>query len=111
VYHAISLGLAIGSLCVLFTLLPAHAQQPAVSGSDAERFEAVSIKRYEPGSPQGYREYPGGRIVSQGQRTVSLISRAYGLRATRVIGGPEWIRSDFYTVETAATGSPDEACP
>ena len=98
----------IASICALtLALATVHAQQPA--GDAGARFEAVSIKRHEPGSPQGYREYPGGRIVSQGQRTVSLISRAYGLRGTRVIGGPDWVRSDFYTVETTATGKPDEA--
>jgi uncharacterized protein (TIGR03435 family) len=89
------------------SLAQALAQQPPDGGGD--RFEAVSIKRHEPGTPQGYREYPGGRIVSQGQTTVGLIARAYGVRGTRTIGGPEWIRSDFYTVETTATGKPDDA--
>ena len=89
------------------TLAQALAQQPP--GDAGARFEAVSIKRHEPGTPQGYREYPGGRIVSQGQTTVGLIARAYSVRGTRTIGGPEWIRSDFYTVETTATGKPDDA--
>jgi len=103
----------IASICaVTLALMTAHAQgpvQPSKAANDEPRFEAVSIKRHEPGSPQGYREYPNGRIVSQGQRTISLISRAYGLRGTRVIGGPDWVRSDSYTVETTATGKPDDA--
>lgn len=103
------LVLAIGSFNALLVGLPVQAQQTAAGAQDTPRFEAVSIRRHQPDSPQGYREYPGGRIVSQGQRTITLISRAYGGRVAHVVGGPDWIRSDLYTVETAATGTPDAA--
>ena len=103
---------SIASICaVTLAVMTAHAQgpvQPSKAADDGPRFEAVSIKRHEPGSPQGYREVPGGRIVSQGQTTISTIARAHGIRGTRIIGGPDWIRSDFYTVETAASGKPDD---
>lgn len=105
----LNLVFAIGSFSALFALLPLQAQQTAVRDQDAARFEAVSIRRHQPDSPTGYREYPGGRIVSQGQKTITPIARAYGLRATRVIGGPDWIRSDPNTIETAASGTPDDA--
>ena len=107
--HTLSSIWLVVALVAALTLSPAQAQQPAAAGDSAPRFEAVSIKRHEPGSPQGYREVPGGRIVSQGQTTLSTIARAYGVRGTRVIGGPDWVRSDFYTVETTATGKPGAA--
>jgi len=83
------------TLLAALTFAPAQAQQPAATADAALRFEAVSIKRHQPGTPQGYREVPGGRIVSEGQRTLSTIARAYGVRGTRIIGGPDWIRGDF----------------
>jgi uncharacterized protein (TIGR03435 family) len=94
------------ALAAVFSFVPALAQQPA---GDVARFEAVSIKRHDPGSVSDYQEYPGGRIVSRGQRSSVLISRAYGVRGTRLIGGPDWVRSDPYTIETTATGKPDDA--
>jgi uncharacterized protein (TIGR03435 family) len=101
--------LAVVALVAALTLAPAQAQQPAAAADGAPRFEAVSIKRHEPGSTRDYQEYPGGRIVSRGQTSSVLISRAYGVRGTRLIGGPDWVRSDAYTIETTATGKPDDA--
>lgn len=108
--HAAAGIASIGALTL--ALMTAQAQapvQPSGAANDEPRFDAVSIKRHQPGSPQGYREVPGGRIVSEGQTTLSTIARAYGVRGTRVTGGPDWVRSDFYTVETTATGKPDRA--
>ena len=100
-----SMSFVVFTVWASLTLAPTLAQQPP--DDSGARFEAVSIKRHAPGSPQGYREVPGGRIVSEGQTTLSTIARAYGVRGTRIVGGPDWVRSDFYTVETTAAGKPD----
>ena len=66
-------------------LLHAAPQQPP--DNTADTFEAVSIRPYKAGDTMGYREFPGGRIVSEGQTIVGLLARAHGVRGSRVVGG------------------------
>ena len=94
------LGITAGAALVMAS--PQDA--PTAAG---ETFDAVSIKRASPDGPRGYWLRPGGRIDSQGQTIVGLIRLAYGAR--EVVGGPEWLRQDLYTVQTTASGNPDSA--
>jgi uncharacterized protein (TIGR03435 family) len=88
-------------------LAAAHSQQPAADAGVA--FEAVSIRRSVPDEPRGSWTRPGGRLDVRGQAVVSLIRQAYGIKSTQLVGGPDWIRQDLYTVQTSASGNPDSA--
>jgi len=86
-------------------LLHATPQQP--SNNTADTFDAVSIRPYKPGDTAGYRESPGGRIVSEGQTIVGLLARAHGVRVSRVVDGPQWMRSERFVIQTTASGAVD----
>jgi uncharacterized protein (TIGR03435 family) len=88
-------------------LAAAHSQQPAADVGVA--FEAVSIRRSAPDEPRGSWTRPGGRLDVRGQTVASLIRQAYEIKSTQLVGGPDWIRQDPYTVQTSATGDPDPA--
>ncbi len=97
-------------MLIALPLAKTHAAQqtaPSSPSSDAATFEAVSIKRANPDGIRGFSVRSGGRVDQQGQTMVGLIKMAYGVR--ELIGGPEWVRQDLYTVQTTANGAPDAA--
>jgi uncharacterized protein (TIGR03435 family) len=105
------------SLTALFAMISPGATRPAIAwqgtastpSNEEERFEAASIKRTDPDAPSGYALLPGGRLDSRGQTMAPIIAQAYGIRATQLVGGPDWMRQERYTIQTAAAGSPDSA--
>ncbi len=107
--HLSPLCVTTGTLALSMSLAfsAAHPQQPAADAGVA--FEAVSIRRSTPDEPRGSWTRPGGRLDVRGQTVVSLIRQAYAIKSTQLVGGPDWIRQDPYTVQTSATGDPDAA--
>jgi uncharacterized protein (TIGR03435 family) len=68
-------------------------------------FEVASIKRDVSGriGPQ-YRMFPGFAV--QRATLKDLVTMAYGIHDFQVSGGPGWINSDRYNIETKAEGNP-----
>jgi uncharacterized protein (TIGR03435 family) len=73
-----------------------------VSGQEAagSRFEAASVKP-APAERALYIQMPPGRLIAVAP-VLPLIQTAYGLANFQLVGGPDWIRSEFYAVEAKA---------
>jgi uncharacterized protein (TIGR03435 family) len=108
---------------------PAILQAPARTQGVAPKFEVASIRRCEPGDTgsrvAGGRSGGGGTFTgSPGRLNVTcmtvaeIVTRAYvqygdppplnhpKWDAALVTGGPDWARSDRYTIEAKADGTP-----
>jgi uncharacterized protein (TIGR03435 family) len=83
-------------------------QLPARGVEKRPTFEAVSIKPNKSGDPLvGLKIMPGGRLVGTNVTVPTLVRLAYNLRLFRlIVGGPDWIRSEHFNVETSAQGNP-----
>ena len=77
--------------------LAAQSREPA--------FDIVSVKRNVSGAfPVGPEARRGGSFVAINANLVRIVRYAYDLPEYRVVGGPEWARSDRFDVE-ARVGS------
>lgn len=75
--------------------------------SRAQSFEAASVKRSDPASTeQSVGFQPGGRFVAKRLTLKGLIRMAYNVPGFQISGGPKWIDSDDYDVQTRAEGNP-----
>jgi uncharacterized protein (TIGR03435 family) len=90
-------------LALLLTAWVAVSQTPPPA-----RFEAASIKLH-PGDTRGFTfTTEPGRLIVVNNEVTNLIGNAYGIHGDKLIGGPEWIRSDRYDMEARASGTPTE---
>jgi bla regulator protein blaR1 len=89
-------------LCVLSSVVVAafpHAQ----TSMPAERFEVASVKPYKgPLTMISSNTEPGGRFVAQQQSLKDLVTLAYRVRDSQILGGPSWIASDRFDVNAMA---------
>jgi uncharacterized protein (TIGR03435 family) len=84
----------------LATALPLAAQ------SDALRFEVASIRPSANRVPAAdYLFLPGGQFRAVNATVEELILAAYDIARFRVAGGPDWIRSVQYDVQTRGAGA------
>lgn len=88
------------ALIVAFTAVTAVAQTGQKS-----RFEVVSIKHNLETGSQIFRLEESGRFVAVRIPVKYLIGRAFGVDRTYVLGGPNWIESDVYSIEAKADGT------
>jgi uncharacterized protein (TIGR03435 family) len=72
------------------------------------RFDAASIKRSAPDSDTFMKAHPGGRIEISRATLKTLVALAYRLQPFQVSGGPAWVRSEYFNVNTKAGESPSE---
>jgi uncharacterized protein (TIGR03435 family) len=91
--------------------------QSAQSPSEALKFEVASIKS-DPGCtarPRTEQAVSPGRLTLECITMQELVEYAYGVWADAanpspkhpdVRGGPDWVKSDHYTIATTATGNP-----
>jgi bla regulator protein BlaR1 len=81
------------------------AQSP---GEPPPRFEVASIKRtpLDTGPGADFRDEAGGRLRARNNSVANLIGNAYDFPQVRMVGGPEWIRSERYDLEAKALGEP-----
>jgi uncharacterized protein (TIGR03435 family) len=87
----------LGFVLAAFLVIPTFAQGPV--------FDVVSIKPSAPNSQSfGMRAEPG-RLVATRTTIRSLILYAYPTEGRAVLGGPDWVGTDFYDVQ-ATTGRP-----
>jgi uncharacterized protein (TIGR03435 family) len=84
------------------------AQSLPTADANRPAFEAVSIKPNKSGDPLvGLKIMPGGRLVGTNVTVPVLVRLAYNIRLFRlIVGGPDWIRSEHFDVETSAQGNP-----
>src|SRR5688572_898215 len=79
-----------------------RAQQPV--GPTAFEVATVKVNVSGPGPSFGLMVLPGGRVVAQNLPLRELIRAAYGLEDSQLEGGPGWIRTARFDVETRADG-------
>jgi uncharacterized protein (TIGR03435 family) len=64
-------------------------------------FEVASVKRSSVSAGSWIRFLPGGRL-SAGSWVKQLIQTAYGVEDYQVVGGPDWLKTDWYEVDATA---------
>jgi uncharacterized protein (TIGR03435 family) len=64
------------------------------------KFDAAVVKTSQTSNMQRVRPTPGRLSADSAVRL--LIQNAYGLQAYQIVGGPEWIGSDRYSIEATA---------
>jgi len=75
---------------------------PLGGQSDTPRFEVASVKPNNSGSPTSSGRSVKGSISFSNMALRFLISNAFSVRPNRLIGGPSWIDTDRYDIETRA---------
>ena len=71
-------------------------------------FDAASIKRSAPDSDTFMKAHPGGRLELSRVTLKTLIALAYRLQPFQVSGGPAWVRSEYFDINTEASETPSE---
>jgi hypothetical protein len=88
-------GAAIALIAGVAVTLAAQSPEPA--------FEVVSIKRGEAGVfPVGPEARRGGSFVATNATLERIVRFAYDLPSYRIVGGPEWVRNDRFSIEARA---------
>jgi uncharacterized protein (TIGR03435 family) len=85
-------------------------ESPQTASPDAPTFESAILKPSEPHA-RGHRfRVSGHRFETRNASLSDLISFAYGLHATQIIGAPDWVQSDKYdlTAQSDAEAQPSE---
>jgi uncharacterized protein (TIGR03435 family) len=98
---------AIALLFVAALAAPACAQSPpAASTAPVARptFEVASIKVNNSGSGRHSlsTDLPGGGMRAINVSLAGLMSAAYQILASRILGGPPWFDSEFFDIEATA---------
>ena len=80
--------------------LPAQVPSGPAASVPLPQFDAVTIKHRDPKATSwlaGFYSYPGGRIFF-GASAKTFIQFAYGIQDYQVVGGPEWMSSEWLVV-------------
>jgi bla regulator protein blaR1 len=99
---AMALGAALTAPIILGLLFTPISSAQTQTGSKPF-FAVSSVKLNASGAPvfDSTMEFqPGGRFVATNKSFSSLTAFAYGVR--RVIGGPDWINSDYWDIDARA---------
>lgn len=76
----------------------------ALSAAAPQTFDVASVKPAAGSLVQQFRTFPSGRFEARNVTVRQLVSLAYGLPATLIEGGPEWVDSRRFDV-TATTAT------
>jgi uncharacterized protein (TIGR03435 family) len=76
------------------------AQPPA-----RRQFEVASIKPSEDRGMMYVRALPGGRLLVNAPVRL-MVMNAYGIQFSQLIGAPDWLSSEIWTVDARAEGNP-----
>jgi uncharacterized protein (TIGR03435 family) len=97
-------------IVVVGILVFPSVQARAQSDAKPLAFEVASVKPNKSGSPQvNFAPEPGGRFVITNASLMDMVGVAFGTPALprdRVIGEPNWIRSDRFDIVAKAAGNP-----
>jgi uncharacterized protein (TIGR03435 family) len=91
---------AVGIVALVSGIADVVAQAP-----DNPAFEIASVKPTKTQGTSLLMFYPGGRLTATNVGLGFLISRAYGLQANQLEGGPSWIHSESFDIEAKAAGN------
>jgi len=90
--------------------LPGQTSQ--VSAQKLPAFEVASVKKSSPGEAGPFiRRDPGGRITVANMPVRDLITYAYRLAPSQLIGGPSWTVTDHFDVVAKLEGTPELGLP
>lgn len=100
------LGLAI----LIAGLLPGQTTNTSQPADPAARFELADVHESASGT-QPFFSYLPGRLEVRAQTMLDLISQAYQMDPSMVLGGPAWLNTDKYDVVGKFSSTPvsDEA--
>jgi uncharacterized protein (TIGR03435 family) len=87
-----------------WTIPPPTPKLPPMAVNADPSLEVATIKPSLPNGPAGKNfGFRGGHLMTRNTNMNDLISRAYGLHAKQIVGGPDWFGTDLYDIE----GKPD----
>ena len=82
---------------VVLAASPVASQTPA--------FEAASVRRTATQAAGGDWVFrPGGQFTASNEIVLEVIRAAYDIDTFRIVGGPDWIRSERYEIQARAGG-------
>jgi bla regulator protein BlaR1 len=99
---AIAVPVAIG-----IVTSPRVAAQIVAPTADSPTFDVASVKPSDPGAPSLGRGVPG-RFTSQNMTAARMIRQAYDIHDSQIIGGPDWVKSQGYTIDATTGGKPPD---
>jgi uncharacterized protein (TIGR03435 family) len=97
---AIAIPVAIGIITS-----PRLAAQIVAPATDSPTFEVASIKPNAGGGRMGGTNSPG-RLNMTGMPVRRLITQAYEIHDSQIIGGPDWMRTQGFDIAATVTGTP-----
>lgn len=96
--------LAVSALLILARLGQGQARPESGVPEFAPKFEVATIKRSAPDS-ETFMQAHGGRLDISRATLRTLTAFAYGLQTFQVLGGPPWVRSEYFSVTAKATAA------
>lgn len=90
------------ALCLIAAVTPAWPQA---------QFEAASIRPSQPGmtARDARHNFRGGRFEASATTVGDILDMLNGHKLFRVVGGPDWMRTDRYDIEANAARPLDDA--
>ena len=102
-----SMGIVRRSVVVLAIMFLNCSPNELRAQSVTPEFEVASIKKSDPSKTTTFYNFlPGGRFSATNYSLHSLIRTAWALQPDQLIGGPEWMKTEAFDIETRAEGNP-----
>lgn len=89
---------------LIFASAGLHAVQTGPAPSDRLAFDAASIRSNKTGDARIGFETPPGRLRATNVPLRFVIRRAYRIPDSQIIGGPDWLHTDRFTIEATSPG-------
>jgi uncharacterized protein (TIGR03435 family) len=96
---------AVALLVFIAVVLSSSSGNALGQNSPRREFEVTSVKPGNPNNSQfGYHMQPGGRYVATNVSLKNLVSTAYAIPDPRILGGPNWLDTEKFTIEAKTPG-------
>jgi uncharacterized protein (TIGR03435 family) len=94
------------TVCTVLALLPfVMARTRAQAPGDKPKFEVASIRQNTADDGKVmFGIQPGGRFTAIGVPLPGLITQAYGLQRSQLVGGPDWMETARFDITAKAEG-------
>src|SRR5579864_7612318 len=86
----------LAGVCALFLTCSAAFTQ------DVPKFSSVQVRTSKPGTTDGGGYMESGNVEFFGGTLLDIISQAYGLEPSQIIGGPNWLDTDRFDIVAKA---------